>query len=305
MKRQRTNHVDNNKSRNNPKESSPPISPLAPHDQGSIAIVRQLAIIMPTAEDQGIDATLTDLPALPEPVLDAAHLPPAPHAPTVAAIAARDYHRAAAAAHHVGGGEAAVAAEPAMKAVDQEAATAKPSKKHLRVKKLCLTEHEALTYANRGIYVDIETGQLRCSCNHKPCDKWDAYGYTRHFSFKCHKKYEANRLDEKEMLRLREAKRTYLRMNPRVGESSIRTKRKKTAEGEKLLSVDELRVQERHWMDMWKDAKNMLRQLRRELKEETDEEVRAELLADIAGLKRRKEDWAKMLGLDERIADIP
>mmetsp|Transcript_8616 Transcript_8616/g.14972 ORF Transcript_8616/g.14972 Transcript_8616/m.14972 type:complete len:299 (-) Transcript_8616:205-1101(-) len=167
-----------------------------------------------------------------------------------------------------------------------------------RCRKSPLTFHEALTFASRGVYVDMETGQLRCSCNHKKCDKWDAYGYTRHFSFKVHKKYEAERLDDSEIARLRDAKAAYLRINPIVEETSIRKKRK-MRDGEKILSVDELRVQERHWMEMWKDAKNELKQLRTDLKEEVDEEVRAEIMADIEGLRKRKGDWARLLGLNE------
>ena len=93
-----------------------------------------------------------------------------------------------------------------------------------------------------------------------------------------------------------------MRMNPIVEESSIRKKRK-MKEGEAILSVEELRVQERHWMEMWKDAKNELKELRRDLKEEPDEEVRAELIADIDGLKRRKGDWAKLLGLHDSSTD--
>mmetsp|Transcript_30686 Transcript_30686/g.56229 ORF Transcript_30686/g.56229 Transcript_30686/m.56229 type:complete len:303 (-) Transcript_30686:123-1031(-) len=187
--------------------------------------------------------------------------------------------------------------------VDAAAAAVGPSPKK-RCKKLPLTNHEALMFAPRGIYVDVaETMQLRCSCNHKPCDKWDQYGYTRHFSFKCHKKYEEERLDEVEILRLRDAKSAYLTMHPPVEELSIR-KQRKAREGEKLLSVDELRVQERHWMGMWKDAKNELRQLRADLKEEADEEIRGEMMADIAGLKKRKGDWARLLGLGEVTTDF-
>lgn len=74
---------------------------------------------------------------------------------------------------------------------------------------------------------------------------------------------------------------------------------KRKRSGEKLLSTSELRVQEAHWMAMWKDSRNELRQLREDLKSEDDEEVRAELLADIEGLKKRKGDWAKLLGLNE------
>lgn len=121
--------------------------------------------------------------------------------------------------------------------------------------------------------------------------------------FKCHKKYEEERLDDAEIARLREAKATYLRMHPQVEEQSIR-KRRRTKDGEKMLSVDELRVQERHWMEMWKDSKNELKQLRQDLKVEVDEEVRAELMADIEGLKKRKGDWARLLGLNETVTDI-
>ncbi len=191
----------------------------------------------------------------------------------------------------------AVGAEMAM-AEAEAAAISEGATPKKRNKKLPLTFHEAITYSHRGIYVDIDSGQLRCSCNHKPCDKWDAYGYTRHFGFKCHKKYEEERLDDTEHARLKEAKEQYLRMNPQVEESSIRKKRKMSS-GEKILSVEELRIQERHWMEMWKDAKNELRQLRQDLKDEADEEVRAELMADIEGLKKRKGDWARLLGLNE------
>lgn len=171
-------------------------------------------------------------------------------------------------------------------------------KKKRRNKKLPLTFHEAITYFARGIYVDIESGQLRCSCNHKPCDKWDAYGYTRHFTFKCHRKYETERLDEAEQARLKDARDTYMRMNPIVEEQTLRKKRK-LREGEKLLTVDELRVQESHWMAMWKDASAELRQLRLDLKNEEDPDVRGELMADIEGLKKRKGDWSKFLGLSD------
>ena len=34
-------------------------------------------------------------------------------------------------------------------------------------------------------------------------------------------------------------------------------------------------------------------------KNEVDEDVRAELMSDIEGLKKRKGDWAKLLGLNE------
>ena len=54
-----------------------------------------------------------------------------------------------------------------------------------------------------------------------------------------------------------------------------------------------------HWFDMWKDAKAELKKLREELKDETDEEVKAELKSDIDGLKRKKDEWAELLGMKE------
>ncbi|KAL3758000.1 hypothetical protein ACHAWU_001392 [Discostella pseudostelligera] len=162
----------------------------------------------------------------------------------------------------------------------------------------------------------FSAGIIRCSCNHKPTYKWDAYGYSRHFEFKCHLKYEEERLDEAEATRLKESKENYLRMYPLISESGLallssRKKRKfhEDVEGgggvgtagtaEKMLTGEELRIQERHWMEMWKEAKNELKQLREDLKQETDEEVRKELLLDIEGWKKRKGDWAKLLGLNE------
>ena len=62
----------------------------------------------------------------------------------------------------------AVAAETAA----QAASPGVPAGEKKRNRKLPLTAFEALEFADRGIYVDVgETGQLRCSCNHKPCDK--------------------------------------------------------------------------------------------------------------------------------------
>ncbi|KAL7494953.1 hypothetical protein ACHAWT_003557 [Skeletonema menzelii] len=170
-----------------------------------------------------------------------------------------------------------------------------------RNKKVPLTPREAVeAFAQRGIYVDSKTGSLRCSCNHKPSHKWDLYGYTRHFTFKCHKKYEETMMNEEEVKRLVEAKEMYFKMFPVVTESNILRKRKRAfLTGEKNLTTEEVRNQEKHWMTMWKDAKDELRKLRDELRLETDEEVRNELMKDIEGLKNKKDDWAKLLGLNE------
>jgi hypothetical protein len=170
-----------------------------------------------------------------------------------------------------------------------------------RNKKVPLTPREAVeAFAQRGIYVDSKSGSLRCSCNHKPSHKWDLYGYTRHFTFKCHKKYEETMMNEEEVKRLVDAKETYFKMFPVVSESNILRKRKRAfMTGEKNLTTEEVRNQEKHWMTMWKDAKDELRKLRDELRLETDEDVRNELLKDIEGLKNKKDDWAKLLGLNE------
>ena len=59
--------------------------------------------------------------------------------------------------------------------------------------------------------------------------------------------------------------------------------------------------QERHCMEMWLRAKDTLKKLREELKDETDAEVLAELLSDIECLKRKKDEWATLLGMKEEI----
>ena len=110
----------------------------------------------------------------------------------------------------------------------------------------------------------------------------------------CYKKYEAERLDEAELTRLKDSKDAFFRMHPQVEEATLFHKKRKC---EKILSVDELRVQEKHWMEMWKECKNELKQLREDLKNEVDDDVRAELIADVEGMKKRKGDWAKLLGL--------
>ena len=180
-----------------------------------------------------------------------------------------------------------------------------------RNKKLPLTPHEAVTqYWDRGIYTDNVTGdtvigELRCSCNHKCCDKWDAYGYSRHFTFKCHLKYMEKHLDEVEMTRLKVARDTFLSINPGGDNNDIHHVRKRHRKigggtgGEQPapMTVEECRIQEIHWMEMWKDANAQLKQLRAEIKNEVDDVVRAEMLIDIEGLKKRKGDMANLLGM--------
>jgi hypothetical protein len=56
-------------------------------------------------------------------------------------------------------------------------------------------------------------------------------------------------------------------------------------------------LSERHWMEMWLNAKTELTKLREELKGETDEEVKDELKSDIDCLKKKKDEWAMLLGM--------
>ena len=70
----------------------------------------------------------------------------------------------------------------------------------------------------------------------------------------------------------------------------------------KLTMDKETSAKEVHWVGMWKDANAQLKQLRAELKclvqnNMVDDAVCAEVLIDIEGLKKRKGDMAKLLGM--------
>ena len=65
----------------------------------------------------------------------------------------------------------------------------------------------------------------------------------------------------------------------------------------KLTMDKETSAKEVHRMEMWKDANAQLNQLRAELKCLVDDVVLSELLVDIEGLKKRKGDMAKLLGM--------
>lgn len=59
------------------------------------------------------------------------------------------------------------------------------------------------------------------------------------------------------------------------------------------------RSNEKHLMDMWSTTRCELRELRKELKEEVDEGVIRELEGDVRALKKRKADFAEMLGFEK------
>ncbi len=69
-------------------------------------------------------------------------------------------------------------------------------------------------------------------------------------------------------------------------------------ETKKQMSVESM-TQERHWMAMWKDAKAELKKLREEIKDELDDEVKAELKSDIDSLRKKKDEWAVLLGMKD------
>ena len=59
----------------------------------------------------------------------------------------------------------------------------------------------------------------------------------------------------------------------------------------------EKRTNERHWLDMWKDLSQEISRLRKEKKDETDLNVVVELESDINGLKKKKAQFSRLLGM--------
>lgn len=65
-----------------------------------------------------------------------------------------------------------------------------------------------------------------------------------------------------------------------------------------LSRSEERRQQEMHYMNLWREARAELKVMRQQLKVETIQESVDELNADIAGLRRKKDEWAKFLGIE-------
>lgn len=74
-------------------------------------------------------------------------------------------------------------------------------------------------------------------------------------------------------------------------------KKMKTSFAPTVSGSQERRSQEKHWMDMWMTTSRELTRLRQESKEETDEEVMEEIREDILGLRKKKADFARRLGM--------
>eukprot|EP00986_Skeletonema_menzelii_P018273 scaffold26619_cov126-Skeletonema_menzelii.AAC.1 len=81
-------------------------------------------------------------------------------------------------------------------------------------------------------------------------------------------------------------------------QTPVEIKEETTTEQSNSSQQDKI-AQEKFWMDMWKDAGNEIKRLRGELKEENDEDTIADIQADIKGLRKRKAEFAKLLGMDE------
>jgi uncharacterized protein HemX len=62
--------------------------------------------------------------------------------------------------------------------------------------------------------------------------------------------------------------------------------------------AEERRQQEAHYMSLWREARAELKVMRQQLKVETIQESIDELHTDIAGLKRKKDEWSKFLGIE-------
>ena len=56
---------------------------------------------------------------------------------------------------------------------------------------------------------------------------------------------------------------------------------------------------EKHLMEMWVMTRREIREIRKELKEEDNHEIRKELEGDVRVLKKRKGEYADILGLKE------
>ena len=86
---------------------------------------------------------------------------------------------------------------------------------------------------------------------------------------------------------------------PTRGGPGISPVRKKTklVYSELSMRMDEdKRSQEKHLMEMWSLTRKEIRELRNELKDEEDADVVREVEGDIRVLKKRKADYAEMLG---------
>lgn len=110
--------------------------------------------------------------------------------------------------------------------------------------------------------------------------------------------------EEEEPAKTRAVKRARRKLDENTIDAIVRVEAKmrdpsSSISLKKGFKPDERRRQEMHYLQLWKEARAELRGMRQELANETDEEVVEELRKDMAGLKKRKEELAKFLGIEE------
>ena len=85
--------------------------------------------------------------------------------------------------------------------------------------------------------------------------------------------------------------------NDQSGTTHNKSRRIEMKEYTQLYVHQEKRTMERHWLDMWKDVSQEISRLRNEIRHETDVDVINELHSDISALKRKKSEYARLLGM--------
>jgi len=63
------------------------------------------------------------------------------------------------------------------------------------------------------------------------------------------------------------------------------------------MTQEEKRAEEKHWLEMWEDARCKMKQIREDIKVESDDEMIEDLKTDMKGLRKRKAHFAQLLGM--------
>ncbi len=63
------------------------------------------------------------------------------------------------------------------------------------------------------------------------------------------------------------------------------------------MTQEEKREEEKHWLEMWEDARCKIKQIRQDIKIESDDEMIEDMKTDMKGLKKRKAHFAQLLGM--------
>ncbi|KAL3800219.1 hypothetical protein ACHAWO_005686 [Cyclotella atomus] len=230
---------------------------------------------------------------------------------------------------------AAAVNDAAMSEVAAQVVADPPKQKRVHRAKALSPKQAVTKFWSRGIYVianedlDIDANEtsdevrgskyiIRCRCS--PTCKtsfagWDAYAYNRHFSYKKHVKWEQLRTelgwDESEAYREfvkfiemtlddddeEEEYEEPPKKRGRKPKNHASAPLPKLKKSKRISRSEERRQQEMHYMNLWRETRAELKVMRQQLKVETIQESIDELNVDIAGLKRKKDEWAKLLGI--------